>query len=106
MRGLSHGGASSCEHQFVGPRHPLGKTLTVSSFRHIVTSQPLDVVGQLGGRHLVSSELATKSHIEPEATAKVDLVSLDLIAIRPDHKLALQTDVGDLDPGRTSSGSR
>src|SRR5215207_6250524 len=95
----SRGRSQSCKHQLVGTGHPLGKPLTVSAFRHIVTSQPLDVVGQLGSRHLVSSELATEPRIQPQATSKVDLVSLDLIAVGPNHELALQADVGYLDPG-------
>src|SRR5215207_833469 len=112
MRGLSHGSqpcrvpwsaalmcACSCQHQLVGAGHPLGKPLTVSSPRDIVTSQPLDVVRQLLRRHLVPSELATKAGVQSEPTPKMDLVALDLIAVRPDDKLALQTDVCDLDAG-------
>src|SRR4029453_4412189 len=112
MRSISHGAqlccvvlsaacmcGSSCQHQFVGASHPLGKPLTVSSFRNIVASQPLHVVRQLLRCHLVSSELATEPGVQPEPAAKVDLVSLDLIAVRPDDKLAFQTDVCHLDPG-------
>src|SRR5215207_1756065 len=43
----------SCQHLLIGSSDPLGKPLTVAPLRHIVTSQPLDVIGQLGGGDLV-----------------------------------------------------
>ena len=61
--------------------------------------QPLDVVRQLVGGDLVAAQLAAEAGVEAEAAAQVHLEALDLVAVRAGHQLALEPDVGDLDPG-------
>src|SRR3954454_5197029 len=88
----------SYQHGFVGPGHPLGEALTLAALRDEGASHPLHVVRQLVGGHLVATQLASEARVKSQSAAKVDLEALNLAAVGARHQLALEPDVGHLDP--------
>src|SRR3954447_12779610 len=89
----------SYQHGFVGSGHPLGEPLTLAALGDERASQPLHVVRQLIGGHLVATQLASEAGVESEPAAEVDLEALDLAPVGARHQLSLEPDVGHLDPG-------
>ena len=89
----------SSQRLLVRPRHPAGEGLLVLALVEEAAYDCLDIVGQAFRRHLVGAELAAEPGLESETATEVDLEALDLVAVVVENQLALEPDVGDLDPG-------
>src|SRR5689334_21459429 len=78
---------------------PRSETLALLALFHEIANDPVDVVAQLAGQHLVLTQLAAESAVQSQAAAQVHLEPLDGIAVAVVDHLALEPDVGDLDAG-------
>src|SRR3954468_20585394 len=81
----------------VGPVDPLGEGLALGPLIVEFGDDALDIVGEFGGGGLEAADLLAEGLAE--LAAQVDLEALDLLAGLVDHQLALEPDVGGLDPG-------
>src|SRR5262249_21241522 len=96
-------GSHSSQLLLVNPEHPLGERLTLLAPGQVATGHAFDVLGKFLCGGLEAAQLAAESgglslgHAHP--AAEVYLEALNLAAVRADHQLTLQPDVGGLGPG-------
>src|SRR5919202_1648088 len=81
-----------------GRRIPAGSLHSVT-MPGITADHPLHVVGQLRRDDLVPAQLAAEPAIQPKPPTQMHLEAFDLVALRVGDQLALEPNIGDLDPG-------
>src|SRR5882724_11774159 len=59
---------------------PCSETLALLALFHEIANNPVDVVAELVGEHLVLTQLATETAVQAQAAAQMHLETLDRIA--------------------------